>query len=89
MGLGHLHVSMTGGLKAAQSLQTKSIGAIGRRPVWGRSRLGPVIRLFDLPAPQQSLKDQFDGRQCGDEIDGRGDVPWRTDELMKLLRADD
>jgi AbrB family looped-hinge helix DNA binding protein len=24
-----------------------------------------------------------------DAVRGRSDVPWRTDELMKLLRADD
>ena len=24
-----------------------------------------------------------------DAVRGRADVPWRTDELMKLLRADD
>jgi antitoxin PrlF len=28
-------------------------------------------------------KDRFDA------VRGRADVPWRTDELMKLLRADD
>lgn len=30
-------------------------------------------------------------RQAGDRFDavrGRADVPWRTDELMKLLRSD-
>jgi len=35
-------------------------------------RLGPVTRLFDLPAPQQSFEVRAGGQQCGDEIDGRG-----------------
>lgn len=30
-----------------------------------------------------ALKDRFDA------VRGRADVPWRTDELMKLLRGDD
>ena len=41
-----------------------------------------------LHAPRSSKKggrrkDRFDA------VRGRADVPWRTDELMKLLRADD
>ena len=31
-----------------------------------------VTRLFDLSAPEQSLRVQDDGQQCGNEIDGRG-----------------
>ena len=31
-------------------------------------RLGPVTRLFDLPAREQSLTVQEGGRHCGDEI---------------------
>ena len=36
--------------------------------------------------------DKTAGRAPPDRFDaarGRADVPWRTDELMKLLRADD
>lgn len=32
---------------------------------------------------RRTQKDRFDA------VRGRADVPWRTDELMKLLRADD
>lgn len=32
---------------------------------------------------RSARKDRFDA------VRGRADVPWRTDELMKLLRADD
>jgi AbrB family looped-hinge helix DNA binding protein len=39
------------------------------------------------PKPAQGLgapaRDRFDA------VRGRADVPWRTDALMKLLRADD
>jgi len=35
-------------------------------------RLGPVTRLFDLPAPEQSLRVQGGGQQYANEIDGRG-----------------
>ena len=31
----------------------------------------------------RALQDRFDA------VRGRADVPWRTDELMKLLRAED
>jgi hypothetical protein len=31
--------------------------------------LGPVTRLFDLPAPEQSLRVQGGGQQCGNGID--------------------
>jgi hypothetical protein len=41
----------------------------------GRFRLGPVTRLFELPAPEQSLKVQIGGQQCGSEIDKRGNRP--------------
>ena len=36
--------------------------------------------------------DQNVGRapqDCFDTVRGRADVPWRTDELMRLLRAED
>ena len=39
------------------------------------SRLGPVTRQFDLPAPEPSLRVQDCGRQCGNEVDGRGTRP--------------
>jgi antitoxin PrlF len=32
---------------------------------------------------RRAPKDRFDA------VRGRADVPWRTDKLMKLLRADD
>lgn len=32
---------------------------------------------------RKPVRDRFDA------VRGRADVPWRTDELMKLLRADD
>ena len=41
----------------------------------GSKRLGPVTRLFDLPAPEQTLRVQDFGPQCGNEIDGRGTRP--------------
>jgi hypothetical protein len=44
-------------------------GEASRRRLRGSSRLGPATRLFDLPAPEQSLKVQAGGQQCGDEID--------------------
>lgn len=49
----------------------------------GHFRLGPVSRLFDLPAPEQSLNVQYSGQQYGKEIDGPGARlrPWA------LLRA--
>ena len=34
-------------------------------------KLGSVIRLFDLPAPEQSSRRMPGGRQCGDEVDER------------------
>jgi len=38
-------------------------------------RLVPVIRLFDLPSPEQSLTVQDGGQQCGNATDGRGHPP--------------
>jgi hypothetical protein len=35
------------------------------------TRLDSVIRLFDLPALEQSSKVHAGGRQCGDEVDER------------------
>ena len=35
------------------------------------------------PGKRASARDRFDA------VRGRADVRWRTDELMKLLRADD
>ena len=35
------------------------------------------------PATRAAPKDRFDA------VRGKADIPWRTDDLMKLLRADD
>ena len=46
---------------------------------------GEVV-LHRAAAPQRARtprKDRFDA------VRGRADVPWRTDDLMKLLRSDD
>ena len=43
--------------------------------------------VLHRPRPPKGVhparKDRFDA------VRGRADVPWRTDDLMKLLRADD
>ena len=46
---------------------------------------GEVVLHPARPAgrARKPARDRFD------EVRGRADVPWRTDELMKLLRADD
>jgi hypothetical protein len=41
----------------------------------GRTRLGPVTRLFDLPDPERSFKARPGGLQTGDEIDGPSSHP--------------
>ena len=40
------------------------------------------------PAPH-STRGRSPARDRFDSVRGRADVSWRTDELMKLLRADD
>jgi len=58
----------TGSYEGARSCRnSEGLGPVG---IW--FRLGPVTRLFDLSAPEQSLRVQDDGQQCGNEIDGRG-----------------
>ena len=46
---------------------------------------GEVVLHSALPAGlvHSPTRDRFDA------VRGRADVPWRTDTLMKLLRADD
>ena len=46
---------------------------------------GEVVLHPARPAgrARKPARDRFDEVRC------RADVPWRTDELMKLLRADD
>jgi antitoxin PrlF len=46
---------------------------------------GEVVLYPARPAgrARKPERDRFDA------VRGRADVPWRTDELMKLLRADD
>ena len=46
---------------------------------------GEVVLHPAKPAggARNPTRDRFDA------VRGRADVPWRTDELMKLLRADD
>ena len=46
---------------------------------------GEVVLHPARPAAggRHPVRDRFDS------VRGRADVPWRTDELMKLLRADD
>lgn len=46
---------------------------------------GEVVLHRPRPAKgaRRPERDRFDA------VRGRADVPWRTDELMKLLRADD
>ena len=46
---------------------------------------GEVVLHPALPAGRahNPIRDRFDA------VRGRADVPWRTDALMKLLRADD
>ncbi len=45
------------------------------RKLPGLTTLGPVSRLFDLPAPEQSLKAEPVGLQTGDEINGASTHP--------------
>ena len=59
-------------LTAEPAIQPLTFQSLALRVVLTQSRLGPVTRLFDLPAPEQSLRVQGGGRQCGSEIDGRG-----------------
>ena len=45
---------------------------------------GGEVVLHPARLPRRGLrKDRFDA------VRGRADVPWRTDDLMKLLRSDD
>ena len=44
---------------------------------------GDVVLHPPRAGAQRPRKDRFDA------VRGRADVPWRTNELMKLLRADD
>lgn len=46
---------------------------------------GEVVLHRSRPArgSRRSVRDRFEA------VRGRADVPWRTDELMKLLRVDD
>ena len=46
---------------------------------------GEVVLHLVLPAghARNPTRDRFDA------VRGRADMPWRTDALMKLLRADD
>jgi AbrB family looped-hinge helix DNA binding protein len=41
-----------------------------------------------LEAPRPACKGKSAAHDRFDAVRGRADVPWRTDELMKLLRAD-
>ena len=41
----------------------------------GGTRLGPVTRQLDSPAPEQSLRVQCGGQQFGNEVDGPGMRP--------------
>jgi AbrB family looped-hinge helix DNA binding protein len=41
-----------------------------------------------LPAPRPARKGNAAAQDRFDAVRGRADVPWRTEELMKLLRAD-
>lgn len=42
-----------------------------------------VIEAADASAPTPATADRFDAAR------GRAEVKWRTDDLMRLLRADD
>ena len=42
-----------------------------------------VLKPAAMPARGQPATDRFDA------VRGQADIPWRTDDLMKLLRADD
>ena len=61
-----------------------------------RRRIRSALRLLRVdsnrsPRRQRDVR-QADGqwgRATFDAVRGRADVPWRTDELMKLLRAED
>jgi hypothetical protein len=44
-------------------------GVPGNGYPYRNPRLGTVAQLFNLPAPEQSLKCRPGGRQSGDEID--------------------
>ena len=44
---------------------------------------GEVVLHRPRPRKRRAPKDRFDA------VRGSADVPWRTDELMRLLRADD
>jgi len=52
------------------------------------TRLGPVTRRIDLPAPEQSLKVQDGGQQCGNEIDGWGTRPRPQGVFCQRQRPD-
>ena len=43
--------------------------------------------VLQPPRPAKGARTQ--ARDRFDAVRGRADVPWRTDALMKLLRADD
>ena len=59
--------------------------APGARVEFSVNAAGEVVLHPGRPAgrARTSARDRFDA------VRGRADVPWRTDELMKLLRADD
>jgi antitoxin PrlF len=57
----------------------------GALVVFSVNDAGEVVLHRPRPAKgaRRALRDRFDA------VRGRADVRWRTDELMKLLRADD
>jgi antitoxin PrlF len=57
----------------------------GAPVVFSVNDAGEVVLHRPRPAKgaRRPLRDRFDA------VRGRADVRWRTDELMKLLRADD
>ena len=44
---------------------------------------------LDIQPPKPTKATRAPTRDRFDAVRGRADVPWRTDALMKLLRADD
>jgi hypothetical protein len=47
----------------------------------GGTRLGPVTRQLDSPAPEQSLRVQCGGQQFGNEVDGPGMRPRPSGDI--------
>ena len=54
---------------------------------WTSHGLMPIARAASKDSP--TARQRKPARDRFDAVRGRADVPWRTDALMMLLRADD